>query len=177
MPVICTTDRPGSGGRVLQRGHKCATHTPGGGRHSGAALTWFRPSACQPVPPCYDALATRGLLGPPRRADPNFYARCEQSHPPNTDTPFARSTYGTFADWSRRGFVRKQSLSTAGLIRLSPKTDQHPQVLGTIRATTSLSDVRPHPAASAWRAGNSDRSSRPSPARSALPEDGRGGRA
>ena len=50
---------------------------------------------------------------------------------PNTDTHFAARTYKTLAEWqSRRGFLRQQILSAAGLLPLFPKNDLHPQIFG-----------------------------------------------
>jgi hypothetical protein len=52
---------------------------------------------------------------------------------PNTDTHFAARTYGTLAEWqARRAFLRKQILSSVGLMPMPPKNALHPEIFGRI---------------------------------------------
>jgi hypothetical protein len=52
---------------------------------------------------------------------------------PNTDTHFAMPTYASRADWEKRAaHLRKQILSSAGLLPLPHKTPLNPQVFGKI---------------------------------------------
>src|SRR3954447_25134956 len=53
--------------------------------------------------------------------------------PPNTDTHFAPKSYATRAEWeARKGRLRKQILSAAGLMPMFAKSDLHPQIFGRI---------------------------------------------
>ena len=52
---------------------------------------------------------------------------------PNTDTHFTANSYRTLAEWeARKGALRTQILSAAGLLPLFPKNDLHPQIFGRI---------------------------------------------
>src|ERR1017187_4118944 len=56
---------------------------------------------------------------------------------PNTDTLFTARTYKTQAEWqARRGHLRKQILSAAGLLPMPPKSPLHPQIFGRIENQT-----------------------------------------
>ena len=56
---------------------------------------------------------------------------------PNTDTHFIARTYKTQAEWqARRGHLRKQILSAAGLLPMPPKSPLHPQIFGRIENQT-----------------------------------------
>jgi dienelactone hydrolase len=56
---------------------------------------------------------------------------------PNTDTHFTPRTYKTLAEWEeRREHLRKQILSSAGLLPMPAKTPLHPQIFGRIENKT-----------------------------------------
>ncbi len=63
-------------------------------------------------------------------------ADLRNTYTPNTDTHFTMPAYRTLAEWqTRRGALRKQILSAAGLDPLPEKTPLHAQVFGRIEHT------------------------------------------
>ena len=56
---------------------------------------------------------------------------------PNTDTHFTARTYGTLAEWqARKAYLRKQILSSVGLLPMPPKNALHAEIFGKIENKT-----------------------------------------
>ena len=61
---------------------------------------------------------------------------------PNTDTHFTARTYGTLAEWqARKAFLRKQILSSVGLLPMPPKREEPPIKMAAIAGRSKGSPI------------------------------------